>query len=97
MKHIVVMGAGTGGLPAAYEMRARLGAQCRITVINAVDYFQFVPSNSNSGTSRSADRLRSGWGGIRRELARRRYALRAQGRHDREPKRLAHRACKRGH
>ena len=45
MKHIVVMGAGTGGLPAAYELRARLGAQCRITVINAVDYFQFVPSN----------------------------------------------------
>ena len=45
MAHIVVMGAGTGGLPAAYELRDKLGAGHRITVINAVDYFQFVPSN----------------------------------------------------
>ncbi|HEX7645486.1 MAG TPA: FAD-dependent oxidoreductase [Burkholderiaceae bacterium] len=45
MAHIAVLGAGTGGLPAAYELRAKLGAQHRITVINAVDYFQFVPSN----------------------------------------------------
>ena len=45
MAHIVVLGAGTGGMPAAYELRAALGAQHRITVVNAVDYFQFVPSN----------------------------------------------------
>ena len=45
MAHIVVMGAGTGGMPAAYELREKLGSQHRITVINAVDYFQFVPSN----------------------------------------------------
>ena len=45
MAHIVIIGAGIGGMPAAYELRARLGAQHRITVINAVDYFQFVPSN----------------------------------------------------
>ena len=32
-------------MPAAYELRAKLDAQHRITVINAVDYFQFVPSN----------------------------------------------------
>ncbi|MEP7284049.1 MAG: FAD/NAD(P)-binding oxidoreductase, partial [Rubrivivax sp.] len=45
MAHIVVLGAGTGGMPAAYELREKLGSDHRITVINAVDYFQFVPSN----------------------------------------------------
>lgn len=45
MAHIVVLGAGTGGMPAAYELREHLGAQHSITVVNAVDYFQFVPSN----------------------------------------------------
>ncbi|MDK2122739.1 NAD(P)/FAD-dependent oxidoreductase [Parachitinimonas caeni] len=45
MAHIVVLGAGTGGMPAAYELRETLDPQHRITVINAVDYFQFVPSN----------------------------------------------------
>ncbi|RQO56061.1 pyridine nucleotide-disulfide oxidoreductase [Paucibacter sp. KBW04] len=45
MAHIVVLGAGTGGMPAAYELRAELGSGHRITVVNALDYFQFVPSN----------------------------------------------------
>ena len=45
MAHIVVMGAGLGGMPAAFELRAQLGAQHRITVINRQDDFQFVPSN----------------------------------------------------
>ncbi len=45
MAHIVVLGAGTGGMPAAYELRAELGKEHRITVINERDYFQFVPSN----------------------------------------------------
>ncbi|MBK6854033.1 MAG: NAD(P)/FAD-dependent oxidoreductase [Burkholderiales bacterium] len=45
MAHIVLMGAGIGGLPAAYEMRDMLDKQHKVTVINAVDYFQFVPSN----------------------------------------------------
>ena len=45
MAHIVVLGAGIGGMPAAYELRAALGREHRLTVINAVDYFQFVPSN----------------------------------------------------
>lgn len=45
MAHIVILGAGTGGTPAAYELRAALGSAHRITVVNAVDYFQFVPSN----------------------------------------------------
>ncbi|MBV1774293.1 NAD(P)/FAD-dependent oxidoreductase [Burkholderiaceae bacterium DAT-1] len=45
MAHIVVLGAGTGGMPAAYELREKLGSSHQITVVNAVDYFQFVPSN----------------------------------------------------
>lgn len=45
MAHIVILGAGTGGLPAAYELRAAIDRTHRITVVNAVDYFQFVPSN----------------------------------------------------
>jgi len=45
MAHIVILGAGTGGMPAAYEMRDALGKEHEITVINERDYFQFVPSN----------------------------------------------------
>jgi sulfide:quinone oxidoreductase len=43
--HIVVVGAGTGGVPAAYELRHALGPAHRITLINASSRFQFVPSN----------------------------------------------------
>ena len=45
MAHIVILGAGIGGLPAAYEAREALGDEHQITVINAEPYFQFVPSN----------------------------------------------------
>ncbi len=45
MAHIVILGAGIGGMPAAYELRNMLDRSHRITVINAVDYFQFIPSN----------------------------------------------------
>lgn len=45
MAHVVILGAGIGGMPAAYELRAALGREHKVTVINAVDYFQFVPSN----------------------------------------------------
>jgi sulfide:quinone oxidoreductase len=45
MAHIVIMGAGIGGMPAAYEMREALDKAHQVTVISAVDYFQFVPSN----------------------------------------------------
>ncbi|MEJ6002248.1 NAD(P)/FAD-dependent oxidoreductase [Paucibacter soli] len=45
MAHIVILGAGIGGMPAAYELRAALDKSHRITVVNALDYFQFVPSN----------------------------------------------------
>lgn len=45
MAHIVIMGAGIGGMPVAYEMREMLSKEHRITVVNRTDYFQFVPSN----------------------------------------------------
>ena len=41
----MILGAGTGGMPAAYDLRAAIGKEHRITVVNALDYFQFVPSN----------------------------------------------------
>jgi len=45
MSHIVILGAGIGGMPAAYEFREVLGKEHEITVVNANDFFQFVPSN----------------------------------------------------
>ncbi len=45
MAHVVVIGAGIGGMPAAYELRELLPKPHRITVVNATDFFQFVPSN----------------------------------------------------
>jgi sulfide:quinone oxidoreductase len=45
MARIVIIGAGTGGMPGAYEMREKLDRKHRVTMVNAVDYFQFVPSN----------------------------------------------------
>ena len=45
MAHIVILGAGIGGMPAAYELREQLAPEHRITVVSAVDYFQFTPSN----------------------------------------------------
>jgi len=45
MAHVVVLGAGTGGMPAAYELKAKLGTTHQVTVVNASEAFQFVPSN----------------------------------------------------
>lgn len=45
MAHIVVLGAGIGGMSAAYELKDKLEKEHKITVINDCDYFQFVPSN----------------------------------------------------
>jgi len=41
----VVLGAGIGGMPAAYELREVLESEHEITVVNANEFFQFVPSN----------------------------------------------------
>lgn len=45
MAHIVILGAGTGGMPAAYEMKAAVGNKHEVTVVNEKEDFQFVPSN----------------------------------------------------
>jgi sulfide:quinone oxidoreductase len=45
MAHVVVLGAGTGGMPAAYELRELLGKEHEVTLVNERDYFQFLPSN----------------------------------------------------
>jgi sulfide:quinone oxidoreductase len=43
--HIVVVGAGIGGMSAAYELRGALGAAPSITVIGEGDLFSLTPSN----------------------------------------------------
>ncbi|MDZ7644582.1 MAG: FAD-dependent oxidoreductase [Woeseiaceae bacterium] len=45
MSHVVVIGAGTGGVPAAYEIKDRLGKDHKVTLVNPRPDFQFVPSN----------------------------------------------------
>jgi len=45
MKHIVIIGAGIGGMSCAYELRAALGKQLKITVLNDSPRFSFTPSN----------------------------------------------------
>ena len=45
MPKIIVLGAGIGGVPMAYELRERLGRKAEITVVSESEYFQFVPSN----------------------------------------------------
>ena len=45
MAHVVVLGAGLGGVPCAYELRKRLGKAHRVTLIGAAPHFEFTPSN----------------------------------------------------
>ena len=45
MAHVVIMGAGIGGLPAAFELREALRKEDRITVVSNSPTFHFVPSN----------------------------------------------------
>jgi sulfide:quinone oxidoreductase len=45
MAHVVILGAGLGGVIMAYEVRDQLGRNDRITVINKGTKYSFVPSN----------------------------------------------------
>lgn len=45
MAQIVIMGAGIGGMPMAYELREQCRPEDKIIVISDSDYFHFVPSN----------------------------------------------------
>jgi len=45
MAKIVVLGASTGGMPAAYEIKANLGKDHQVLLVNEHDTFRFTPSN----------------------------------------------------
>ncbi|MFO1195360.1 MAG: FAD/NAD(P)-binding oxidoreductase [Burkholderiaceae bacterium] len=45
MAHVVIVGAGLGGMPMAYEMKAQLRPQDKVTVVSNGPNFHFVPSN----------------------------------------------------
>lgn len=45
MSHVVVLGAGLGGVAAAYDIKAALGRTHRVTVVADGAYFNFTPSN----------------------------------------------------
>jgi sulfide:quinone oxidoreductase len=45
MAHIVVIGAGIGGVPCAFELRKKLGREHRVTLIGSSPFFEFTPSN----------------------------------------------------
>ncbi|WP_198263834.1 NAD(P)/FAD-dependent oxidoreductase [sulfur-oxidizing endosymbiont of Gigantopelta aegis] len=45
MAHVVIIGAGTGGMPCAYEMRDALDKEHLITMVSENETFDFTPSN----------------------------------------------------
>ncbi len=45
MAHIVIVGAGIGGMPAAYEMQEKIRPGDKVTVISNSEKFSFTPSN----------------------------------------------------
>ena len=45
MSHIVILGAGIGGMSMAYEMREEARMEDKITVVSNHPFFQFTPSN----------------------------------------------------
>ena len=49
MANIVILGAGIGGLPMAYDLKNEIRKEDKITVISNTPYFQFTPSNPWAG------------------------------------------------
>ena len=45
MANVIVIGAGLGGIPAAFELRKNLPKQHRVILIGERPYFEFTPSN----------------------------------------------------
>jgi sulfide:quinone oxidoreductase len=45
MARILILGAGIGGMPMAYEMREKARAEDQIIVVSNAPYFHFTPSN----------------------------------------------------
>ena len=48
MAHIVILGAGIGGMPMAYEMKELARPEDKVTVISESPRFQFVPYRAGS-------------------------------------------------
>jgi len=44
-KKVLILGAGIGGISAAYELRSTLGKRAQISVLSDSEWFHFVPSN----------------------------------------------------
>jgi sulfide:quinone oxidoreductase len=75
MTHIVILGAGLGGMPLAYEMKEKLRRGERITVVSNGPNFQFVPSNPWVAVNwRKRDKVEFG---VEEHLARRGIAFSA--------------------
>jgi len=53
MAHVVILGAGTGGMPAAYELREKLDKSHRITVAGPKLSFDEVPGAGPQGHTQS--------------------------------------------
>ena len=45
MAHVVVIGAGVGGVPCAFELRKKLGREHQVTLVGSSPFFEFTPSN----------------------------------------------------
>lgn len=45
MSNVIVVGAGIGGVPAAFELRKKLAKEHTVTLVGASPYFEFTPSN----------------------------------------------------
>ena len=45
MARVVILGAGLGGVIAAYNIRKTIPRQDDVIVINENDFYQFVPSS----------------------------------------------------
>lgn len=45
MPRIVVMGAGIGGMPAAYDLEKALGGGHEVVLVGTSEHFQLTPSN----------------------------------------------------
>ena len=59
MTKVVVIGAGIGGAPMAFELRDMLGKAADIQVVSDSEWFQFVPSNPWVAVSwRTADQIK---------------------------------------
>ena len=45
MATIVVLGAGLGGIPTAYEVRSKLDSSHRVVMVGSSEFYEFTPSN----------------------------------------------------